>query len=418
MADQKTCFVVQGYGKKTDFATGRVLDLDKSYNIIKMAVEEAELECIRSDEIPQSGSIDRLMYEQILTADLVIADLSTSNVNAAYELGVRHALRPFTTIVIAEEQFRFPFDLNHIVIRTYRHLGEDLGFSEAMEFKQSLAAAIAEILGKDEVDSPVYTYLAGLRAPVLSAADAADAAPPPAAAGDGAGADGASTKALLDAALAARAAGDWVQAKAVLTGLRALRPHDDFVTQQLALATYKAKVPTEAAALQEALAVMADLGPGTSTDPETLGLWAAIHKRLWEIEPEPAVLDEAIKGALKGFILKQDHYNGINLAFLLDVRAARAGVPADEATADRVRARQARADVVGIAQQRLEGELSDEERYWLTATIWEAHAGLGDESAAAEWEAKAVAIAPESWMVDSTREQLAKLRTLQAAAPP
>ena len=28
---QKTCFAVMGFGKKTDFETGRVLDLDKSY---------------------------------------------------------------------------------------------------------------------------------------------------------------------------------------------------------------------------------------------------------------------------------------------------------------------------------------------------------------------------------------------------
>jgi hypothetical protein len=36
----KTCFVVMGFGKKTDFETGRTLDLDKSYlNIIKPTVE-------------------------------------------------------------------------------------------------------------------------------------------------------------------------------------------------------------------------------------------------------------------------------------------------------------------------------------------------------------------------------------------
>src|ERR1700676_3251413 len=36
----RTCFVVMGFGKKTDFETGRTLDLDKSYrNIIKPAVE-------------------------------------------------------------------------------------------------------------------------------------------------------------------------------------------------------------------------------------------------------------------------------------------------------------------------------------------------------------------------------------------
>src|SRR5215475_3921353 len=99
----KTCFVIQGFNKKQDFATGRVLDLDASYDVIKEAVQEAGLECARADEIRHSGTIDKPMFEQILAADLVIADLSTSNVNAAYELGVRHALRPYATIIVAEE---------------------------------------------------------------------------------------------------------------------------------------------------------------------------------------------------------------------------------------------------------------------------------------------------------------------------
>ena len=59
------------------------------------------------------------MYELLLDADLVIADLSTSNANALYELGVRHALRPSTTIVIAEKQFKFPFDISHLLVRPY-----------------------------------------------------------------------------------------------------------------------------------------------------------------------------------------------------------------------------------------------------------------------------------------------------------
>ncbi len=120
-----TCFVVMGFGKKNDFETGRVLDLDQSYhNLIKPAVEAAGLKCIRADEIVHSGLIDVPMYEQLLKADVVVADVSTSNRNALYELGVRHVLRPYTTVIIAEEQMmKSPtFDLSHIVIRKYRHL--------------------------------------------------------------------------------------------------------------------------------------------------------------------------------------------------------------------------------------------------------------------------------------------------------
>lgn len=110
MNTKKRCFVLMGFGEKTDFKTNRTLDLDKTYRIIRDAVEQAGFECIRADDIVHSGVIDKPMYEELLNADVAIADLSTSNENAIYELGVRHALRPHTTIVIAEEHFKFPFD--------------------------------------------------------------------------------------------------------------------------------------------------------------------------------------------------------------------------------------------------------------------------------------------------------------------
>ncbi len=90
----KLCFVIMGFGKKTDYKSGKTLNLDATYNeIIKPAVEECEIECIRADEISHSGSIDKEMYRKLLLADIVIADISTNNANALYELGVRHALR-------------------------------------------------------------------------------------------------------------------------------------------------------------------------------------------------------------------------------------------------------------------------------------------------------------------------------------
>ena len=56
--DIGTCFVVMGFGKKTDFETGRTLDLDKTYkNIIKPAVTAAGLQCIRADKITHSGQL-------------------------------------------------------------------------------------------------------------------------------------------------------------------------------------------------------------------------------------------------------------------------------------------------------------------------------------------------------------------------
>lgn len=98
------CFVVMGFGRKVDLATGRQLDLDKSYkSIIKPAVEAANYQCLRADELQETGMIDVPMYKWLYEAELVIADLSTTNPNAIFELGVRHALKPRATIIIAEQ---------------------------------------------------------------------------------------------------------------------------------------------------------------------------------------------------------------------------------------------------------------------------------------------------------------------------
>src|SRR2546423_3845478 len=167
--EKRTCFVVMGFGTKTDYPNKRVLDLDKSYhNLIKPAVEAAGLKCIRADEIKHSGSIDEKMYQQLMSADVVVADLSTSNSNAFYELGVRHALRPYTTIIISDNKLQYPFDVNHIAIRQYEHLGPDIGYSEVVRFQKVLTDAIEEIMARKpepEHDSPVYQFIRGLRRP-------------------------------------------------------------------------------------------------------------------------------------------------------------------------------------------------------------------------------------------------------------
>src|SRR5260221_5971621 len=94
------------------------------------------------------------MYELLLGADVVVADLSTSNANAIYELGVRHALRPNTTIVIAERNFKFPSDITHLVIRPYTHLGPGIDAEDAEAARESLKTAIHELTEKDHCRGP------------------------------------------------------------------------------------------------------------------------------------------------------------------------------------------------------------------------------------------------------------------------
>lgn len=103
-----------GYGTRPDLSSGKKINLDRIYHeIIKPAVTESGFECIRGDEVLDSGLIDESMYYGILESDLVVADLTTLNPNAIYELGVRHGVRKNRTIIMMETGDKFFFDLNH-----------------------------------------------------------------------------------------------------------------------------------------------------------------------------------------------------------------------------------------------------------------------------------------------------------------
>jgi hypothetical protein len=417
---KKTCFVVMGFGVKTDFETGRKYDLDMTYqNIIKPAVEAAGVSCVRADEIVHAGMIDKPMYDQIFRADLVVADISTGNRNAIYELGVRHALRPHTTIVIAEDSNdKIPFDLNHIVIRKYRHLGEDIGVKEARRFSGELTDAVQRLLAAEpSADSPVYTFIPDLQRPELQAASearAAAVAPPPPAE---------THRALMELAREAQKASRFEEARQLLSSVLAVmenqapnRTPDPTLLQQLALVTYKSKLPTPIEALRAACEILKKLSPETSNDPETLGLWGAVHKRLWQLTSSRESLDCSVRAHERGFYLRQDYYNGINLAFLLNERSL---VQADlnEANTDFFLARRVREEVIGLcnvwqnANPRGSGQLEGA-RYWVFATLAEAAAGLGDEPTCQKWLQESYALKPDPWMIESTQTQLATLRRL------
>ncbi len=161
---QKSCFVITGFGRKTDFQTGAAFDLEKTYQLlIKPVFNELGYECFRTIELKYAGNIDVEMYHYILKADFVVADISTLNANALYELGVRHALRPHTTIIIAENSLRgdksknidsrIPFDLNHNIINFYQHDGGNISDDEVNRFSKVLKELAEALIDKNKNDS-------------------------------------------------------------------------------------------------------------------------------------------------------------------------------------------------------------------------------------------------------------------------
>ena len=395
-----TCFVVMGYGKKTDYKIGRSIDLDKTYNnILKPLIEELGMECVRSDEIIHSGIIDKPMFNQLISADIVIADISTYNPNAFYELGVRHALKPYTTIIISEDQLEYPFDIQHSVIYKYKHQGEDIGYSEVMRFRAELRQLLETILSNPQTDSPVYTYIENLEPPALkdikeSSQNAKN-----------------TLRYIIDSGEEALSKSNFIEAKSFFYKALGIDKNNSYIIQRLILSTYKSKYPTEKDSLIEALEMINNLSPNTSNDPETLGLASSINKRLWDISKDNSLLDKAIEYSERAFYISNDYYNGINLAFLFNLRASIS--EGDDNVADSVIARRIREKVISICLNIIDKNFEERnDCYWILASLEEAYFGIKNMEKYLEYKEMSIKYLKDDWQRESTEEQIKKLSKL------
>jgi hypothetical protein len=151
--------------------------------------------------------------------------------------------------------------------------------------------------------------------------------------------------------------------------------------------------------LNEAKRLLETLDPHDSNDPETVGLAGAIEKRLFEEGQGLEHLQAAIWFYARGYYLRNDWYNAINFAYLLNVRADSALDTTDgERIADLVWANRIRSEVIELCARdlaeiserearlvggtlQLESELKSrdhQQKFWCLATTAEANFGLGD----------------------------------------
>jgi tetratricopeptide (TPR) repeat protein len=404
---QKLCFVIMGFGKKTDLSTGKTLDLDKTYkNIIKPAVEKAGLQCVRADEIQDSGLIDKTMYALLMHADLVVADISTYNPNAIYELGIRHAVRPYSTIIIKEQEGVIPFDLNHNRIFHYAHLGDDIGVDEAERCKDALVEMIEPILKNKVIDSPLYDYIQDIDPPKLTPkeynriiGDLSDREESIFAISERA-------KHFMEESKFIEAAKLWEKAESIV-------PNEVYFTQQYALAKYKSKYPTEISSLTDALQIIEKLKPDNETnDPETLGLTGAIYKRMWHTMDDVEYLKRAIHYYGKGFQIRRDYYNGENYSLCLNF-AASIETDTEEKTFFIISAKKARQDILNILAYLFdEEENSQSINKWPYATLANCYFGLGDTKNGLKYEKIYLNLVDIDWEKTSyfeNKEMLIKL---------
>jgi hypothetical protein len=105
----------------------------------------------RADQDPRPGLIDAQLINDLLNADLVIADLSFLNPNVYYEIGIRHmAQKPIIHMQLSTE--KPPFDLSlYRAIKFSRAKFRDLGEAQA-ELKRAVEAVLADDY---QVENPV-----------------------------------------------------------------------------------------------------------------------------------------------------------------------------------------------------------------------------------------------------------------------
>ena len=116
-------FVVMPFGVKeaqaaTPAAEGAAaqpainISFDEVYKLlIGPALTKADCLPFRAYKEPGAGDIRTDMYFELVTADVVLADISILNPNVFYELGVRHGVAPRGVLMIHGGWTKRPFDV-------------------------------------------------------------------------------------------------------------------------------------------------------------------------------------------------------------------------------------------------------------------------------------------------------------------
>ena len=160
-------FIAMPFGTKPG-ADGAPIDFNRVYaELLKPALEAAGFEVFRADEEPRAGDIRTDMFQELLVADLVVADLTLDNPNVWYELGVRHALRARGVLLVQGPRASQPFDI--YTDRKLRYALRDgapdpATLAEDIQRLATLARETWDASAARKV-SPVYTLLPHLAEP-------------------------------------------------------------------------------------------------------------------------------------------------------------------------------------------------------------------------------------------------------------
>lgn len=143
----KVCFIITPIGKEGT-EVRKNADEVLEY-IINPVCESFGYSVVRADKMSNSGLITKAIIEQIISSDLVIADLTGSNPNVFYELAIRHSYRK-PAIQMIKGAMEIPFDIANM-----RTISYDTTLSGADFAKKEIAAMMTAIENGEVVHNPV-----------------------------------------------------------------------------------------------------------------------------------------------------------------------------------------------------------------------------------------------------------------------
>jgi tetratricopeptide (TPR) repeat protein len=405
------------FGQKPTSA-GALIDFDAVYrDLIKPAIEASELEPLRADEEMTGGIIHKPMFERLILCEYAVCDLTTANANVFYELGLRHAVRPHSTVLLfAEGAGQLPFDVAPLRALPYQ-LSADGKPAEIANAQAALAERLREARNASP-DSPVYQLVEGfpdierLKTDVfrdcvryseemkkrLAAARKQGVDAVQALESDLGNISDAEAAVVIDLFLSYRAVKAW---EAMITLVPKMSPPlaaTVMVQEQLGLALNRAGRGGEAEK------VLTDLIARRGPSSETYGILGRVYKDRWEAALKAGdtflargFLDKAIDAYIKGFETDwRDAYPGINAVTLMELKE-----PPDPR-------REQLIPVVSYAvARRIAGGKPD---YWDHATRLELAILAKDQEAAAAALADALANVRESWEPETTAHNLQLIR--------
>ena len=350
------------------------VNFDQIYELlIAPALTNANCFPFRADQEKGASNIHTDMFFELVTADVVVADISILNPNVFYELGVRHAVRPRGVLMIHGGWSRRPFDI--APDRSFNYDGKlfeipeaqrDVSWNDKIQKEvENLSKTFKGALEVDEqrIGSPVFNQLTGLKpadwsnistarakyfeqlfSNLKAKVEVAQANFWPAdilTLAEDAPTRFYQIKLLWEAARSLVSMHHFEAAYSILKDLLALEPNHIGALTQLGLVLGRLQK------IQEAKIHMANVRDKFKGDPEAQGILGRVYKDLWRAEwnrPESnleerqqeAIINSAYAAdAIRSYNIAQrqhldSYYNGINVVSLLKLLEHLKAVTGDE----------------------------------------------------------------------------------------